>query len=328
MKTQKFILWLLITLASIATVNANPDTDWDLVDPPQLILVADLAPNPGLEGLYWVDATASSSPLGMISFVDSQRMGTILTDFLIGATYAYALDLVPGTNAEVVIFEQVNTSGELSVYQYDGSSWNLIWNYQDLSHWGNHDLSLVDLKGDGQVPYLMAAGHYVNLHYAATGGILWSSANTTDGPGPDWELVNWTLADFDQDVAGDDELLIEFNNPSQQKNMLWMLNEGSATSATPLQSTAISMGPSRPNPMSSQTTVQFDLPDASVVKINVYDVRGRRVKTLTNSTMPAGAHTVSWDGTDNQGVRVAQGVYFYELKAGGSRQTRKMLVVR
>jgi len=64
------------------------------------------------------------------------------------------------------------------------------------------------------------------------------------------------------------------------------------------------------------------------VKLSIFDVRGRRVKDLADHTMSSGPHTIHWDGNDKHGGRVAQGVYFYELRADGERISRKMLVVR
>ncbi len=137
----------------------------------------------------------------------------------------------------------------------------------------------------------------------------------------------WTLADFDGD--GDDEILAEFDNNQTGISEWWMIGESSSTSAaTPLNSTRISLGRSSPNPMFNGSTIHFELPSATSVRLTVFDVRGHRVKTLANGSMVAGPHTLYWDGTNDRGNRVSQGTYFYELKANGERLTRKMLVIR
>ncbi len=91
-----------------------------------------------------------------------------------------------------------------------------------------------------------------------------------------------------------------------------------------------------PNPFNPTTNVEFGLPNAEWVKLVIYDVVGREVKMLVNKRLPAGKHTVQWDGTNDAGEPVASGVYLYRLKItipskGESRevsQTRKMLLVR
>lgn len=83
-----------------------------------------------------------------------------------------------------------------------------------------------------------------------------------------------------------------------------------------------------PNPFNPSTTISFALPEAEVVTLRVYDVRGRLVRTLADGSFEAGAHSVEWNGTDGGNSPVASGVYFYRLTAGGVDQTRKMLLMK
>jgi len=84
-----------------------------------------------------------------------------------------------------------------------------------------------------------------------------------------------------------------------------------------------------PNPFRSQTTVKYSLPEASKVRIEVYDILGRRVRTLVDgSSRRAGVHTVRWNGQNDLGRQVASGVYLARLQAGDQSRTIKMIVVR
>ncbi|RMI04697.1 MAG: T9SS C-terminal target domain-containing protein, partial [Calditrichaeota bacterium] len=83
-----------------------------------------------------------------------------------------------------------------------------------------------------------------------------------------------------------------------------------------------------PNPFNPTTTIAFHLPHVSRITLHVFDVTGRRVRTLVNGKLPAGAHRVVWDGTDDGGRAVAGGVYFYRLQAGDFVATRKMLLIK
>ncbi|MDH3464132.1 MAG: T9SS type A sorting domain-containing protein, partial [Acidimicrobiia bacterium] len=82
-----------------------------------------------------------------------------------------------------------------------------------------------------------------------------------------------------------------------------------------------------PNPFNPSTRIHFDLPKDSDVLLRIYDVRGRGVQVLVNKRMPAGRHSVVWDGNAD-GRRVASGIYFYEIKAGSFRDTRRMTVLK
>ncbi len=83
-----------------------------------------------------------------------------------------------------------------------------------------------------------------------------------------------------------------------------------------------------PNPFNPATAIRFSIPEAGVVRLQVYDVAGRVVRTLMDGAMGAGRVLVTWDGTDETGRRVASGVYFYRLEASGATLTRKMMLLK
>lgn len=83
-----------------------------------------------------------------------------------------------------------------------------------------------------------------------------------------------------------------------------------------------------PNPFNPTTEISFALPQASHVRLTVYNVLGQRVRTLIDEEMPAGVHTKTWDGRNSGGGSVASGVYFYELFAGSYRDSHKMLMLK
>ncbi|MFW9770248.1 MAG: FlgD immunoglobulin-like domain containing protein, partial [Candidatus Thorarchaeota archaeon] len=86
--------------------------------------------------------------------------------------------------------------------------------------------------------------------------------------------------------------------------------------------------PNYPNPFNPQTTFGFVLPARSDVAAEVINLLGQRVRTLFERSMPAGRHTVTWDGLDDTGNPVASGVYFYRVRAGERVAARKMLLLK
>ena len=91
-----------------------------------------------------------------------------------------------------------------------------------------------------------------------------------------------------------------------------------------------------PNPFNPITTIHYDLPEQSHVNITVYDLLGRRVKTLINQTQDAGYRSIIWDATNKQGQPVSSGLYFYQIEArqkevgqvGDFILTQKMVLLR
>jgi hypothetical protein len=91
---------------------------------------------------------------------------------------------------------------------------------------------------------------------------------------------------------------------------------------------AFTLYPNYPNPFNPQTNISFALPADSRVSLRIYNLAGQLVKTLSDENLPAGTHTVHWDGTNISGERVASGIYFYKLTAGNYSQARKMCLVK
>ncbi|UCD63496.1 MAG: T9SS type A sorting domain-containing protein [Candidatus Zixiibacteriota bacterium] len=83
-----------------------------------------------------------------------------------------------------------------------------------------------------------------------------------------------------------------------------------------------------PNPFNLATTISFELPRRGRVNLTVYNILGQRVAVLVDETMPAGSHSVAWDGRNESGHTAASGVYFYRLLAGDHTDSRKMVLVK
>lgn len=84
-----------------------------------------------------------------------------------------------------------------------------------------------------------------------------------------------------------------------------------------------------PNPFNPTTNIKFQLPEAQPVKMVIYDMNGSQVKTLLNNQVyHAGEHVVSWDASDQNGNRVASGIYLYRFQAGSYHKTGKMILVK
>ncbi|MEW5701764.1 MAG: Ig-like domain-containing protein [Candidatus Zixiibacteriota bacterium] len=83
-----------------------------------------------------------------------------------------------------------------------------------------------------------------------------------------------------------------------------------------------------PNPFNAGTVVRFSLPRDGSVRLEIFDILGRRVRALVDESMTLGSYAVDWNGADDGGAPVASGVYFYRLEASGYSRVRSMLVLR
>ncbi len=76
------------------------------------------------------------------------------------------------------------------------------------------------------------------------------------------------------------------------------------------------------------STMRFGIPWRTHVGLVVYDLAGRHVKTLVDGMKEPGWYEIRWDGRNRRGDRVASGVYFCRLEAGGSKASRKVVVLK
>ncbi len=78
-----------------------------------------------------------------------------------------------------------------------------------------------------------------------------------------------------------------------------------------------------PNPFNAATTIKYNLPFASEVKLDIFDISGRKVRELVNEYQEAGFHQIKWDAEN-----APSGIYFYRLKAGEKTSSSKMLLIK
>ena len=88
--------------------------------------------------------------------------------------------------------------------------------------------------------------------------------------------------------------------------------------------------PNYPNPFNSSTVIRFALPEYQEIELSIFNLAGQKVATLVKKYYPAGVHTVSWDGRDDDGRELASGVYLYRLRTGDGQEVemRKFLFLR
>ena len=91
--------------------------------------------------------------------------------------------------------------------------------------------------------------------------------------------------------------------------------------------TVLRLHPVFPNPMTQSATCILELPETGPTVLEVFDLRGRRVRTLLNRSMDAGTETMLWDGTDDSGAPVPSGLYVVILKTATGVRQQKVVVM-
>jgi hypothetical protein len=182
---------------------------------------------------------------------------------------------------------------------------------------GNHGFAVAGSLHDG-----LWNAHVLRL--SADGDSLWS----TEAGGDGWEAaygINYTddggyiiCGQTDSYGAGGYDIhIVKFSvDPTSVENDDDMLPSRTA------------LHQNYPNPFNPETCIEFTLHRASSVRIDVFNLLGAHIRTLIDRRLGAGNKTVTWDGTDFTGHRVASGIYFYRLSTGEHTETRKMLLMK
>jgi len=124
-----------------------------------------------------------------------------------------------------------------------------------------------------------------------------------------------------------DAWLAQGKNPPELMAQVRESVEITATAANPVLPTVVMLAPNHPNPFGSSTTFSYSLPKTAKVELNVYDLRGRRVRTLRNETQDPGRYVVQWDGRDFNGKNLASGVYLLRLRANEQIRTQRVTLM-
>lgn len=83
-----------------------------------------------------------------------------------------------------------------------------------------------------------------------------------------------------------------------------------------------------PNPFNPATTIEFELFAAGLTKIFIFNQKGQKVTELINQYLPAGKHSVTWNGSNGKGIKVPSGAYYYQIFSDKDTQAKRMILVR
>jgi hypothetical protein len=86
--------------------------------------------------------------------------------------------------------------------------------------------------------------------------------------------------------------------------------------------------PNSPNPFNPATTIRFDLPNETDAQVEVFNLRGARVRILHTGPLAAGAQALLWDGRDDRGAALASGIYLVQVRAGEDVARQKVSLIK
>ena len=256
-------------------------------------------------------------PLGSYTYVP------VLDDFIFAMTGVVdftfgSFKLEPRDDDDINLIGLIIDPMELNFITFENCLDGLEFNISNLS---NEDITISNITDSGEfssgnpweiedfslsLPYVLEAGNDLNFNVIVN------------------LPVNGQLRDIVSDViaidsgAGLMEVVLNFHtalNTNADNNLI---------------NTASELIGNYPNPFNPLTKISFNVLIESKVLINVYNIKGQKIKTLLDEEKPAGTHQIEWDATDDNNKAVASGLYFYEMRIDEMDYTsvKKMLLLK
>ena len=251
---------------------------------------AEYVPNSNYYGTdsfnYYVSDGTEQSNVSNVS-VNIEAVNDASSDFSIGDTY-----IVDSTAGEEWV---VTTNSLIATKENEEDSLQFNWNESfDI----DGDKIQYRMIGYNDLEFLTMDDWITDLTLSWSIKDLVANTDTVNVANGSWMIV-----------ASDGEFFVEsnFGNPME------LLINGSA-----LIPDQYSLNQNYPNPFKNFTTISFDMPENQKIKIRIFDVRGRIIRTLINEDQSAGFKSILWDGKNEDGDEVSAGIYFYQMYAPSS----------
>ena len=239
--------------------------------------------------------------------------------YWVRATEEGEIILTLGTVAKQINFVNRLDGANLIGFTSEGNTINLYFGievpFEELLSYSlppKPPTGAFDVRFSGDMKYVLESGEIEVLNQSETLTIEYD-ISIDAGDKMEWVLASETGAKFVLEGAG--EIIV----PSEQK---FVLNR------IPVIPETFTLHQNFPNPFNPITTLSYDLPKDSDVRLAIFDMLGNEVATLVNTTQEAGFKSVQWDATDSMGIHVSAGVYLYQIQAGEHVQTRKMVLLK
>ncbi|MGH8003719.1 MAG: FlgD immunoglobulin-like domain containing protein, partial [Limisphaerales bacterium] len=275
-----------------------------------------------------------------------QKNGAAIVD-LLGSSVAGAGDVNGDGRADFIVGARLADVGGLvdagSALVYSGATGALLYQKNGSAVGQGLGRSVSgggDLDGDGRADFILGASDAdpagltdagsAWVYSGATGGLLYQKNGTTayDNLGSSVALAG--------DVSGDgkaDFLIgVPFADPQNLFDAGSALVYGLAVTDVPGERgnrpVAFELSQNYPNPFNPATTIRYYLFKRGNVTLEIFNLIGQRVRTLIAGEQPAGEHALIWDATDQRGVALASGVYFYRLTGKDFSETKPMIYLK
>lgn len=175
---------------------------------------------------------------------------------------------------------------------------------------------------------------YGYVEYSTDGGVQWNSLAAYNGSDTVWTKQMYDMSFLPASTVI--KIRFRFYSDVSITGTGWYLDDilvqettgVSGTQTDPGVPASIMLGLAYPNPSSGGALIKYQLPQKISTELRVYNITGQMVRTIQMGIQNPGNQSVFWNGRDQNEQKVAAGIYFYQLNAGGFAATKKLVVIK
>lgn len=273
------------------------------------------------EGVNFAQALLSLDSAGAVGMVANSRWGWVNTSYIVQQSFFEEL------------FAHPHEPASRAMYRAQAANYF----YRDLVYGQLY-------FGDPTTHVYTLTPRTIAIHISPVYDGLEIAVNSAGSPLPNCTLFvsqnNLLLAEGVTDAAGTAVVSLSlqlgdiFKIAAKQGGFVTTIKDYQFTMATDIDDdnsnlpTAYALNQNYPNPFNPSTTISFDLPERSNVRLEIYNLLGQKIATLIDQTLAAGEYKVAWGGKNSAGQPIASGIYIYRLLADDFLQTKKMLLLK
>ena len=326
-------------------------------------LIANLAIGGAFTDAYHLGDPGSGAPISMsfpaemyvdyIKVYQWNEMGEVQVgppDFE-GGTFGLFTDETPvdnslgiGVDSEIYVWEGTLNAG--SIPPYEGEN-GISWTTAGLGWFGAGIMSSQPVNlfnfGDGFLKFMVK----IPAHIAFQIGIIdaWGNQNYVDFPANqttyglvrngDWAQASIPVEDLrglyiDLRMLSYEFVILEVNGQQCEFALDDIYWDGGTIDSqeNTIDLQQFTLQQNFPNPFNPTTNINFSLKNASNVQIDIFNLKGQRVKTLISQTINAGEHSITWNGNDDSNSPVSSGIYYYKISTEFGEDTKKCILMK
>ena len=291
---------------------------------------------------FIVSCDASDSSTGL------SGIGAVRCSVRVGAS-SYVGNLSPTDGSWGSIYEKAH--GGISTFNWAPGTYTVYLRAQDnsaaksVNNWGAWSTASLTVLSGISTPGAVSLSFF--NHLVSTQGVTLKWATQSELDSKLWEIERSASAAGPYVKIAEKEAQGTTNQPTEyeyfdvsvapQRVYYYQLVEvsrsGDRTAYGPVEvrtlgPASFALGAPIPNPFSGQAEIRFQLPVASNVSLKIYNITGQLVNTLVNEVRPAGYYSTIWNGKNDKGQTMSNGVYFYSLEAGSYKSTKKITLIK